>query len=81
MRDAVAKIRIGDLGVIATADNFLKVAIIEGCGTDAPYLRETEAFRKRYPKGKKYPYESVVSLWLDLWAVIESALFAEAVNG
>jgi hypothetical protein len=81
LKDAVGKIRLGDLGVIATADNFLKVAIIEACGTDGPYLKETEAFRKRYPKGQKFPYEAVVSLWLDMYAIIESARFAQEVNG
>ena len=81
LRDAVAKIRIGDLGVIATADNFLKVKIVEACGTDAPYLKETEAFRKRYPKGQKFPYEAVVSLWLNLYAIAYAAEFAEQVNG
>ena len=47
--------------------------IIKACGTEAPYLKATEEFRKQYPKVKVLPFEAMVSLWLDLWAVIEAA--------
>ena len=76
----MSKIRLGDLAVLTTVDNFLKAEIVSSCGTDAPYVKETERFRRQYPKGKKFPYEAVVSLWLDLFAIIEAGRFVDAVN-
>lgn len=81
--DAVTKLRAGDASVIKTATAFLKGEIERGCGTDAPFVKETEAIRKRYPKtnGKEtIPPEEMVGMWLDLWAVIESAKFANEAN-
>jgi hypothetical protein len=81
--DAVTKLRAGDASVIKTATAFLKGEIEQACGTDGPFLKETEAIRKRYPKtnGKEtIPPEEMVGMWLDLWAIIESVKFANEVN-
>jgi hypothetical protein len=81
--DAVTKLRAGDASVIKTATAFLKGEIEQACGTDGPFLKETEGIRKRYPKtnGKEtIPPEEMVGMWLDLWAIIESGKFANEVN-
>jgi hypothetical protein len=80
LRDVVAKMRLGDLGVVALVDTMFKREFTLATGSEDLYTAETARFRKQYPKGAKWPYEAMVSMWLDAWAVLEASKFAQEVS-
>ena len=80
LRDVVAKMRLGDLAIVGIVDAMFKREFTEACGSEDLYTAETAKFRKQYPKGTKWPYEAMVSMWLDCWAILESCKFANSAN-
>lgn len=80
LREAVAKMRLGDLDIVRIVDTMFKREFTEACGSEDLYTAETTAFRQHYPKGEKWPYEAMVSMWLDCWAILESCKFANSAN-
>ena len=80
LRDVVAKMRLGDLAIVGIVDAMFKREFTEATGSEDLYTAETAKFRKQYPKGTKWPYEAMVSMWLDVWSVLESCKFANSAN-
>ena len=80
LRDVVAKMRLGDLAIVGIVDAMFKREFTEATGSEDLYTAETAKFRKQYPKGTKWPYEAMVSMWLDCWAILESCKFANSAN-
>ena len=80
LRDVVAKMRLGDLAIVGIVDAMFKREFTEACGSEDLYTAETAKFRKQYPKRTKWPYEAMVSMWLDCWAILESCKFANSAN-
>ena len=72
--------RLGDLAIVGIVDAMFKREFTEACGSEDLYTAETAKFRKQYPKGTKWPYEAMVSMWLDCWAILESCKFANSAN-
>ena len=80
LRDVVAKMRLGDLAIVGIVDAMFKREFTEATGSEDLYTAETAKFRKQYPKRTKWPYEAMVSMWLDVWSVLESCKFANSAN-
>ncbi len=89
LRDAVAKVRAGDFGVVKMACDFIQGEFGRSGGPDgeAEFFRIWGLLRARFPKGTAIPPEDMVATWLDMWDALttirskaDAAKFAENVS-
>lgn len=80
LKDAVAKLRLGDMSVINTTTMFLRTELATYYGDSQKLDDAAAVLRKDYPKPQPIPYEAMITMWLDLWKHIESRKFAAEAN-